>query len=137
MTVLGKSFVILILTTNSLLAANWDGPIFNNPMRPDNSLFFLYNLFRSATSFLPQEDSLIHEQAVYFALNNLKEEEVVEWFGQAKTTLGKVKIAVSWPHSGGYCRRVYSFIQKSQDKRGFQQTACWNTNSNSWTWTDK
>ena len=99
----------------------------NNSYSPNKSYInMVSNFFSWKMHKLPTEDQLKQEQAVFFALNNSTEGEVVEWFGASDNSHGKVMIAMTYPQGGGYCRVVMSQINYKDKSRDFKETACRN-----------
>jgi len=99
----------------------------NNSYSPNTSYINLVsNFFSWKMHKLPTDDQVKQEQAVFFALNNSTEGDVVEWFGDAENSHGKVMIAMTYPQGGGYCRVVMSQINFKNKSRDFKETACRN-----------
>jgi len=92
---------------------------------------------RIAGLHLSKTDLETHRLAVYHALNNLDNGETVEWRSDTADADGKVVIAYTWPASGQICRRIYSTVRVRFDSRNYQDTACLNTNSKTWSFIDK
>jgi len=84
------------------------------------------NFFSWKMHKFPAEDQLKQEQAVFFALNNSTEGDVVEWFGNSNNSHSEVMIAMTYPQGGGYCRVVMSQINYKDKSRDFKETACRN-----------
>lgn len=104
----------------------------NNSYQPNKSYInVVTNLFRWEMYKLPKEDQLRQEQAVFFALDNSEEGEVIEWYGENDSS-GKVSVVMSYPQGGGYCRVLFSQINYKQKVRDFKETACRNGSTN-WT----
>ena len=66
------------------------------------------------------------------ALNNLDDGKVVSWHIVKKDTHGYVKIVASYPHGSGYCRVVFTQIQKKGNARDFKETACKDVSYRGW-----
>jgi len=105
----------------------------NNSYYPNKSYINMVSNFISWKMHkLPTEDQLKQEQAVFFALNNSTEGDVVEWFGNENNSHGKVAIAMTYPQGGGYCRVILSQINYKDKTRDFKETACRNGPDNRW-----
>lgn len=106
----------------------------NNSYSPNTSYINLVsNFFSWKMHKLPKEDQLKQEQAVFFALDNSNEGDVVEWYGNKDlNSHGKVMIAMTYPQGGGYCRVVLSQINYKDKTRDFKETACRNGPDNRW-----
>jgi len=133
--VLGK--LCLILVCSNSFAQSWQTPIYNNWSRGDTLIGFTYNISKYLTTRLKKEDQALHSQAVYHALNNLENGEVVEWFNDRTDAQGKAKIVYTFPASGNICRRVHSWVRYGADSKSFEDTACRNTAVNTWNFIDK
>jgi surface antigen len=133
--VLGKLF--LILSLNTAQAQSWSSPAFTGWANPTDSASIVFNMAKWFSASLSKEDKMRHQQAVYHALNNLENGELVEWFNNATDSQGKVQISYTWPAGGTICRRVYSFVRKDTNARSYQDTACMDNNQKTWTFVDK
>ena len=113
--------------------SNSVGSSANNSYSPNKSYINMVTNFVSWKMHkLPHEDQIKQEQAVFFALNNSTEGDVVEWFGKANNSHGKVMIAMTYPQGGGYCRVILSQINYKSKTRDFKETACRNGPDNRW-----
>jgi len=83
-----------------------------------------YNFVRNNLGKLSKEDQIQQNKAVFFALDNLTEGKVVAWHNVTEDTHGFVKIVASYPQGSGYCRVVFTQIQKKGNARDFKETAC-------------
>lgn len=108
-------------TTNSLSTHK---SVSHNYTHAGTSVEIWYNFVRNNMGKLSKEDMKKQDQAVFFALNNLEEGKVVAWHNMEKDTHGFVKIVASYPHGSGYCRVVFTQIQKKGKVRDFKETAC-------------
>jgi surface antigen len=70
------------------------------------------------------EDKQQQQEAVFYALNNADNGEVVEWFNVKNNTQGKVKPVQTYPQGSGYCRTLFSAISVKNKSRTFTETAC-------------
>lgn len=137
MMVLGKLCLILVCTSNIALAQSWQGPVYNNIRNADSLIGFTINITKWFTKRLKPEDQAMHSQSVYHALNNLENGETVEWFNDRTDAQGRSRIVYTWPANGNICRRVHSWVRFGADEKSFQDTACYNTATNSWNFIDK
>lgn len=132
---LGKLCLILACTNSS--AQSFLGPT-NNSWAPNDSIISIaYNMVRYFESRLNKPDAAMHTQAVYHALNNMENGQVAEWRNERSNSWGQAKIVYTWPGNGNVCRRVYSLVQTEQYVKNFEDTACYNNNTNSWRFVDK
>lgn len=130
MMVLGKLFLILVCTNS--YAQSWESPI-NQRWHPnESSVQILINLSRYFSTQLKPQDKELHRHAVYHALNNLENGEVAEWFNDRTDAQGKVRIVMTTPANGSYCRRVHSWVRLGSEDRAFEDTACYNVTTKTW-----
>jgi surface antigen len=73
-----------------------------------------------------------HTRAVYHALNNAVEGQDVEWFNDSMGSQGRARIVWTHPSPGGWCRRVHSLVYFNRHSMTYEDTACYNTQTNSW-----
>jgi len=92
----------------------------------------LINLSKYFSTQLKPQDKELHRQAVYHALNNLENGEMVEWFNDRTDAQGKARIVMTIPANGSYCRRVHSWIRLGSEERAFEDTACYNVTTKTW-----
>lgn len=135
MMVLGKLCLILV-STNSY-AQSWISPINQNWSRSETFLGFAYNISKHFSTRLSKEDSALHTQAVYHALENLDNGELVQWYNDRSDSHGRVRIVYTWQGSGNICRRVFSWVRFAENARNFEDTACYNMNTKTWNFVDK
>jgi surface antigen len=102
----------------------------NTSYSPNTSYISVVSNFAKWKSYkLPAEDQLLQEQAVFFALNNLQEGDTTEWVGQKDASHAKVRVVMTYPMGGGFCRVLLSQINYKQKVRSFKETACKNGSS--------
>jgi len=84
-------------------------------------------LFRS-TQFLrfrlKRAEKKMHESAVFFALTNTHNGQVVSWYSKKRLAGGKVRVIHSYPISGGYCRTYQAYIKVNGKERHMTNNAC-------------
>ena len=84
----------------------------------------IYNSIKSKNFSLTKQDQIKQMQAVFFALDNAEEGQVVSWVNGKNDTFGLVKVVSSYPHGSGYCRVIFTQISKKGKVRDFSETAC-------------
>lgn len=82
--------------------------------------------------WLKREEKSMHQSAVYFALNNAHNGEIVSWYSKKRLAGGKVRVIHSYPISGGYCRTYQAFIQVKGKSRNRTNNACKYINDTPW-----
>ena len=67
-----------------------------------------------------EEDKKKQQQAIFYALDNLPEGEIIRWHNEDNNSWGRVKIVSSYPQGSGYCRIIFSQISKKGKIRDFK-----------------
>lgn len=111
-------------TTSVNKSISTDKSVSHNYTHAGTGVEVFYNFMRHNMGKLTKEDSEKQNQAVFFALDNLEEGKVVSWHNVKQDTHGFVKIVMSYPNGSGYCRVVFTQIQKKSKIRDFKETAC-------------
>ena len=136
--------LLIILTTSVVLTAcGTTGQNYNNSVSTyastnehynnvNGSAILAINYFKWSTNRMNAYDRKQQEKAVYFALNNLQNGEVTNWYNGNTNARGRVRVAMSYPKGSGYCRVLHSEIHYNGKTRNFQETACINAVDNSW-----
>ncbi len=136
MMVLGK-LLMVVTFINPAYADSWNKPIYQNELAPISSGNIIYNTYRNLFSRLNKEDSLKHQQAVFFALNRLDNGETSTWYSEDGYRTGRATVMLTATLNGETCRRVFSVITLKSEQRSFEEWACFKTNTNTWAFSDK
>lgn len=137
----GKSLIILSsiallsacnTTGNYNNSASTYASVHDDYQNVNGSMVLAMNYFKWSTHRMDKHDRKRQEQAVFFALNNLQNGEVTNWYNGDTGASGKVRVAMSYPQGSGYCRVLHSEIYYNGKARNFQETACINAVDNSW-----
>lgn len=81
---------------------------------------------------LNKDEKKMHESAVFFALQNTQNGEIVSWYSDKRLAGGKVRVIHSYPISGGYCRTYQAYIKLNGTERHTTNNACKYIGSPSW-----
>ena len=73
---------------------------------------------------LKHDERKMHQAAVYYALENAPDFEIIEWYSKKRKAAGKVRVIDSYPVSGGYCRFYQGLIQLKNKARTSTIMAC-------------
>jgi surface antigen len=122
----------LTLVCTNVDAQSWERP-HHNPFagQLNGTAWFLGKIFETR---MDKNDQAFHSQAVYHALNNSNDGEDVTWFNDREGSQGRARIVYTHPSPGGWCRRVYSFVVFKNITKTYEDTACYNTHTNTWSW---
>lgn len=74
--------------------------------------------------FLQDEEKKLHQSAVYYSLNNIRDNEITKWHSKNNNTFGIVKIIHSFEVSTGYCRVYQAVIQSENLAKQWTNKAC-------------
>ena len=107
-------------------ALDWHASVNSNYQSTSTSFATVVNLLKWGMYKLPKEDQVKQEQAVFFALDNLEEGEVTNWYNAKNGSQGAVKISMTYPAGSGHCRVILSQISYKNKVRDFKETACIN-----------
>jgi surface antigen len=103
-----------------------------------NNIFSMgVNLFRQATGTLPAEDRNTHIKTVIFAASTLDNGQIAEWSNPANGTAGVIKVVLTKPVQGGYCRKLYTQVEKGGRVRDYTEYACRTIDSQFWTFSER
>lgn len=78
-------------------------------------------------------DQQTHIKAVIFAAQSLDNGEMTEWSNPANNTAAMIKIIMTKPVQGGYCRLLFTQVEIGQNIREYQEYACKTMDSEYWT----
>lgn len=81
---------------------------------------------------LKKEEKKMHESAVFFALTNTQNGQIVSWYSKKRLAGGKVRVIHSYPISGGYCRTYQAYIKVKGKERHMTNNACKYVGAPSW-----
>jgi len=81
---------------------------------------------------LKKDEKQMHQSAVYFMLQNAKNDEIVSWYSDKRLANGKVRVIHSYQISGGYCRTYQAYIKLNGTERHMTNNACKYIGSPSW-----
>jgi surface antigen len=95
------------------------------------------NVYKQATGTLNREDTLTHTKTVIFAASNLETGRTAEWTNPANGTAGRVRVVMSRPVQGGYCRMLFTQVEKDRKIRDYTEWACKTIDSQFWTFSER
>jgi len=85
---------------------------------------FLWNQIQFMRFSLNKEEKDLHQAAVFYSLDHIKNGETTSWFSKKRLTKGKVRILYTFPTSDGYCRVYQALIHVNGATRHFTNKAC-------------
>ena len=111
--------------SNSSHYPAFDNYLTGNLINPANAVYGLVHNIAAYNYYgMNADDKQKQQEAVFYALNNADNGEVVEWYNEKANTYGKVKPVQSYPQGSGYCRTLFSLISVKNKTRTFTETAC-------------
>ena len=96
-----------------------------------NEMQYLDFRFWNLTGFNRKEKKQ-HKDAVYYALNNAEDFEIVSWYSTSREASGKIRVIFTHPISSGYCRDYQVQLQIKKRIRSKTLTACKRVGSLDW-----
>ena len=90
---------------------------------------FLWRQTQFLNFILKKEEKQMHQSAVFFALQNAKNDEIVSWYSDKRLANGKVRVIHSYPTGSGLCRTYQAYIKVKDTERHMTNNACkmsWN-----------
>ena len=93
---------------------------------------FLFRRTQFLRFKLNKEEKKMHESAVFFALTNTQNGQIVSWYSKKRLAGGKVRVIHSYPISGGYCRTYQAYIKLNGKERHMTNNACKYIGTPSW-----
>jgi hypothetical protein len=93
---------------------------------------FLWRATQFMRFSLNKEEKQLHESAVFFALQNAKNGEIVSWYSDKRLANGKVRVIHSYPTGAGICRTYQAYIKVNGTERHMTNNACKKNWSPSW-----
>jgi len=81
---------------------------------------------------LNKEEKQLHESAVFFMLNNVKNGEIVSWYSKKRLVNGKVRVIHSYPTGSGLCRTYQAYIKVNGTERHMTNNACKMSHNTTW-----
>jgi surface antigen len=97
-----------------------------------SSANYVANFLKYKFYMLDDEDKEKQKTAIYFALNNLDNDIVTNWYNNRTEAQGQVKIVSSYPQGSGYCRVIFSQLIYRGKERSFSETACLEMGHSGW-----
>ncbi len=85
---------------------------------------FLWRSTQYLRFSLNKEEKQLHESAVFFALQNAKNGEIVSWYSKKRLVNGKVRVIHSYPSGAGLCRTYQAYIKVNGTERHMTNNAC-------------
>jgi len=104
---------------------------------PNNIISIIGNIYKQATGSLSSDDQKQHIRTVIFAASNLPTGEVIEWSNPANGTAGRVKVVMTKSVQGGYCRMLFTQVEKDNTIRDYTEWACKTIDSKFWTFSER
>jgi surface antigen len=104
---------------------------------PSSMFAILTNVYKQASGSLSSEDQKQHIKTVIFAASTLETGSVAEWTNPANATAGRVKVVMTKPVQGGYCRMLFTQVEKDNVIRDYTEWACKTIDSKFWTFSER
>lgn len=106
-------------------------------LSPVSLLSVTHNLIKQASGSLDYDDQRMHTKTLIYAAANLETGQQAEWSNPSNGTAGRVKIMMTKPVQGGYCRLLYTLVEKEGNIRDYSEYACKTIDSQFWTFSTR
>lgn len=129
---LAKSVMVLgkLLTAAALIVSTQVNAQVS--IRVPESIWSIKNSLVRMLDGLNEHDRRKHQQAMYTALGNLDNGEVIRWYSDDSYNHGIVEIVMTSRLSGKLCRRVYSEVRTERSRKADEHWACLDESTNMW-----
>lgn len=129
---------ILLVSANSAYANTLTPPSANGGVQRDyvepNSMIGIFNnLVKLANGSLSVKDRDTHIKTVLFAVTALDTGQEATWHNPENATAGRIKVVMTKPAQGGYCRVLLTQVEKDGHIRDYHEVACKTIDSQFWT----
>ena len=91
------------------------------------------NFFKYVSGSLTGDDRRMHINTIIFAASNLENGQYAEWQNPNTNSAGRVKVVLTEPAQGGFCRLLYTEVEKDDNIREYREYACKTIDSQYWT----
>lgn len=131
-------FLILISLASPAVASDIFTPIstthgVRKDYQPSTGVVDLViNLGKFLSSQLDSEDQQTHTMTVIFAMENADNGEISIWHNPKNNAAGRVRVILTYPVQGGYCRQFVSEVRMGKNVREFNETGCQTMDSRFW-----
>ena len=99
----------------------------------DNVINIATNLFKLVSNRLSRDDQETHIKTVLYAVSVLETGQEAEWSNPNNKTAGRVKIILTRPVQGGYCRTFFTQVEKNYKIQEYTEQGCKTIDSQFWT----
>ena len=106
-------------------------------LTPSSVFAVASNLIKQASGSLSWEDQIMHTKTLIWAASNLQNGQMAEWSNPNTGSAGRTKIVMTKPVQGGYCRMLYTLVEKDGNIRDFTEYACKTIDSQFWTFSTR
>lgn len=91
------------------------------------------NFAKMLSGSLDYKDRDTHIKTVLFAVSNLETGQEATWHNPNNATAGRVKIVMTKPAQGGFCRVMLTQVEKDGHIRDYHEVGCKTIDSQFWT----
>ena len=119
-------------TNGSLITDYMPNPIMLGDRLQMQLPAYLWNGVQYLKFSLKKEEKLLHQSAVFHALNNTENGAITSWYSKKRQANGKVRVIHSYPISGGVCRTYQAYIKVNGLARHMTNNACKHYSAVTW-----
>jgi surface antigen len=137
MTALLVSLILLAFANNAvgntLTPPSANGGVQKDYVEPTSMISIFGNLVKLASGSLDAGDRDTHIKTVLFAVSALDTGQEATWHNPKNATAGRIKVVMTKPAQGGFCRVLLTQVEKDGHIRDYHETACKTIDSQFWT----
>jgi len=104
---------------------------------PSNIVGLTVNLYKQFSGSLSRKDQSTHTKAIIIAAATLDNGQIAEWSNPENNTAGRIKVVLTKPVQGGFCRLLYTQVEKNGHVRDYTEYACKTIDSQFWSFSSR
>ena len=128
---------LCVRADNTLIPPSAVGGVRSDYSETTSVLAMATNIYKQGSGALSGRDRQMHIKTVIFAASWLETGSTAEWTNPDNGTAGRVKIVMTRPAQGGYCRLLFTQVEKGGHIREYSEYACKTIDSQYWSFSDR
>lgn len=106
-------------------------------VEPSSVVTIASNLYKHLNGSLNGQDQLTHTKTAIFAAAHLENGGIASWYNPDNGTAGRIKVVLTKPVQGGYCRLLFTEVEKGANIRQYSEYACKTIDNQFWTFSTR
>jgi hypothetical protein len=137
MMLLSLSGFVNTAAADSRVPVSANGGVRTDYNRPSDMVSIFTNIYKQFDGTLARHDRETHIKTIIFAAGSLDNGQVAVWSNPENRTAGRVKVVLTKPVQGGYCRLLYTEVEKGDRVREYSEYACKTIDSQYWSFSSR